>query len=134
MSVRVHIQRGPLGPETHPLTAQGAGAILTFEGVIRADERGERIEAIEYEMYRPMVDEVLASLADEAVRRFGVLALRVRHSEGRVPVGECSFRLEVATAHRAEGLEATAWFIDRMKQDAPIWKRTVSAPTTGAAR
>lgn len=133
MTALAHIHRGPLGSETAPLAHEGAGALLVFEGVIRPVENGARIEAIDYEMYRPMADDALQSLASDALRRFGLLAVRVRHSEGRVRAGECSFRLEIASAHRAEGLRAAEWFIDRMKQDAPIWKRVVPAPVGEAA-
>lgn len=123
MSVDVAILHGPLGPADAPLSCPGAGAVLLFEGVIRPDEHGAPIDAIDYEVYRPMAEETLHALASDALRRFGLLAVRVRHSEGVVGVGECSFRLEITSAHRAEALEAMAWFIDRMKQDAPIWKR-----------
>jgi len=44
-----------------------------------------------------------------------------------VAVGEVSFVLIVESAHRAEALAAMADFIDRLKQDVPIWKRAVWA-------
>lgn len=126
MSVRVVIEKGALSP----MPSQGwpgAGAVLCFEGVIRPEEDGRRIDAIEYEVYRPMAERVLEDLAAQAKATHGLLAVWVWHSEGRVPVGACSFRLEVASAHRAEGLAAMGWFIDAMKRDAPIWKRVCSA-------
>jgi molybdopterin synthase catalytic subunit len=39
--------------------------------------------------------------------------------------GQCSFRLQVASAHRAEALAAMTEFIDRLKRDVPIWKSPV---------
>lgn len=126
MSVQVLIERGALAPmPSHGWP--GAGAVLCFEGVIRPEEGDRRIDAIEYEVYRPMAERVLESLARQAKEAHGLLAVRVWHSEGRVPVGACSFRLEVASAHRAEGLAAMGWFIDAMKRDAPIWKRICEA-------
>ena len=49
--------------------------------------------------------------------------MRVAHSVGWVPVGECSFRLEVAAPHRQEAMLAMGEFINRLKQDVPIWKQ-----------
>lgn len=121
-SIEVLLIEGPLAPE-RPETHPGAGAVVVFEGIIRPDEGGREITAIQYEAYRPMADEQLDHLARAAADRFDLRAVRVRHSVGLVPVGECSFRLIVASAHRAPALEAMAWFIDTMKRDVPIWKR-----------
>ena len=128
MTVTIHIESGPLEAATS-FPCDGAGAIVAFEGIIRPhepDEQSEQdrpIEAIEYEAYRPMAEEKLRELAERALQHYGLKRIRVTHSEGRVPVGACSFRLEIASAHRAEGLEAMGWFIDTMKRDVPIWKR-----------
>jgi molybdopterin synthase catalytic subunit len=35
--------------------------------------------------------------------------------------------IAVATAHRAEAFEACRYCIDRLKEEAPIWKREVYA-------
>lgn len=122
MTIEIRIESGPLTAAT-PFTCDGAGAVIAFEGVIRPDEQNQPIEAIEYEAYRPMAEEKLRELAQRARERYGLKRIRVTHSEGRVPAGACSFRLEIASAHRAEGLDAMGWFIDTMKRDVPIWKR-----------
>ncbi|TVQ51381.1 MAG: molybdenum cofactor biosynthesis protein MoaE [Phycisphaerales bacterium] len=122
MTVEIRIESGPLDAATS-FACDGAGAIIAFEGIIRPDEQDRPIEAIEYEAYRPMADEKLHELAEQAMQRYGLKRIRVTHSEGRVPIDACSFRLEIASAHRAEGLEAMGWFIDTMKRDVPIWKR-----------
>lgn len=115
---------GPLAPEPMPRHEQ-AGAILAFEGVIRPTEDSKPITAIDYEAYQPMADMQMHELAMATLERFGILAVHVRHSTGRVPVGGVSFRLFIAAAHRAPAIESMAWFIDRMKQDVPIWKRPI---------
>jgi molybdopterin synthase catalytic subunit len=107
------------------LPCAGAGAVISFEGRVRPLEDGRTIAALDYEIYEPMARQMLARLAEELVARFGLLALRVEHSYGRVEVGRCSFRLQVAAAHRQEALAAMACFIDRLKEDVPIWKTAV---------
>jgi molybdopterin synthase catalytic subunit len=126
MSVRVEIVPRPLdaaAPDTHA----DAGAIVQFEGVVRPTEDGRPLMALEYEAYRPMADNMLGELARQVLDEHGLTAITVEHSTGTVPVGERSFRLVIASPHRASALSAMALFIDRMKQDVPIWKRPVSA-------
>lgn len=119
MSIDAKVIEGPLPRE---LEAAGAGAVLTFEGIVRPLEDARPLRALRYEAYEPMASRELARLAAETVARHGLLALAVHHSRGRVPVGECSLRLVIRSAHRAEALAAAAEFIDRLKRDVPIWK------------
>lgn len=130
--VHIAIADGPL-EDSRPALAEGAGAVITFLGIVRSDESGAPIEGLDYTAYEPMASRVLEHLAREAVSRFGVLAAHVEHSRGFVSTGACSFRLTIAGAHRREALDAMDWFIERMKQDAPIWKRAVSAPIAAPA-
>lgn len=124
--VRAEIVDGPL-PDAEPWTVPGAGAILIFEGIVRPDENGRPISALEYESYDPMARAELLRLAREAAARFVLLGVEVLHSRGRVPAHRCSFRLRVAALHRAEALTAVEWYVDRLKQEVPIWKRAVGA-------
>ena len=110
-------------PNSVPYVSQGADLVYTC-----GTRNGQwTIEALDYEVYSPMAERVLESIARDEGRRSGVLGILVRHSRGRVAVGEVSFVCEIASAHRAEGLEALGSFIDRMKREAPIWKRPVPA-------
>ncbi|MGA2498330.1 MAG: molybdenum cofactor biosynthesis protein MoaE [Tepidisphaeraceae bacterium] len=126
MVVEVGISEGPLAAG-RPLACEGAGAILLFEGIVRPSEDGRLIAGLHYEAYEPMAQSVLTQLSQEIVRRHDLLALRVEHSRGHVPGGRCSFRLQIASRHRKEGIAAMDEFIDRLKQDVPIWKTPVSA-------
>jgi molybdopterin synthase catalytic subunit len=126
MSVRVEIVPRPLdaaAPDTHA----DAGAIVQFEGVVRPTEDGRTLISLEYEAYRPMADNMLGDLAQQVLEEHSLSAITVEHSTGTVRVGERSFRLVVAAPHRAQALSAMASFIDRMKQEVPIWKRPVFA-------
>ncbi len=133
MSVRITIVDGPLGaalsdsPEPPPpLVGTGeAGAVVTFDGVVRALEGDRKIQALDYEVYEPMASRELGRLAADLLGSCGVLAIDAWHSRGRVQVGAVSFRLVVRSAHRKEALQAMDRFIDRMKRDVPIWKRAV---------
>lgn len=108
------------------------GAALRFEGIVRRAEASpghpqqlRDLAAIEYETYDPMAQRELAGLAHKVAVRHGLQAIVVLHSRGRVAPGECSFVLEVRSAHRAESLAAITEFIDRLKRDVPIWKHLI---------
>src|SRR5437868_5304830 len=121
MSVEVSIHDGPLSPAIAP-RHEGAGAVLVFEGIVRATEGDREIRALHYQAYEPMAQRMITSIGEDLLRKHGLLSIKVEHSRGRVAVGECSFRLTVCSRHRKEGLAAADEFIDRLKADVPIWK------------
>jgi molybdopterin synthase catalytic subunit len=127
MRVYVEIVDGPLSPAKLAV-GEGTGAFVVFEGVVRGEEDGKKLEALDYQVYEPMAGKQLESLAIAIVQEFGVLDVAVWHSSGLVKVGEVSFRLVIEGAHRHESLEAVGEFIERMKRDVPIWKKPVFAP------
>lgn len=133
MSVSVEIIDGPLRPAKLAV-GPGTGAFVVFEGVVRSEEDGRKLEALEYQVYEPMAEKQLETLAAAMKEEFGVLEVSVWHSRGIVKVGEVSFRLVIEGRHRHESLEAVGEFIERMKRDVPIWKKPVFAPTRPGAK
>jgi molybdopterin synthase catalytic subunit len=127
MTIAIAISDGPLAPLPHTSTEPHAGAVVIFEGIVRGLEDGRPLRALDYEAYLPMAEAALRELASEAASTHGLLAVHVQHSHGVVPVGGCSFRLVIQAPHRKEALAAMDEFIDRMKRDAPIWKRPIWA-------
>lgn len=127
MNVTVNIIDGPLaGRDQTVLSGAGLpGAVLCFEGIVRGMEDGRPLAALEYEVYEPMTTRELDKLARAIIQEHGLLAIHVEHSRGIVPVGQCSFRLRIASAHRKQALAAMDAFIDRMKREVPIWKQPV---------
>lgn len=136
--VRIEIVEGPIDPGllgwgdsvASGGRPTGVGSRVRFEGLVRPLEQDRAIAGLQYEMYRPMTDRVLESIAREEASRPGVRWVWVGHSRGTVPVGRVSFLCEIGSEHRAEGLTALASFIDRMKRDAPIWKRPLFGDAT----
>ncbi len=127
MKIYVTITEGPLAGG-RAVAIDGAGAAVVFEGIVRGMEDGARIAGLEYRVYEPMASRELTRLAEDVAGRHELIAMDVEHSRGTVPVGACSFRLRVWSAHRKEALAAMDEFIDRMKRDVPIWKSAVPSP------
>ncbi len=98
------------------------GAELVFNGRVRNREEGDEIIALEYEHYEGMAERELNLLARKTIKEFPVHDLFCRHRVGKVPVGEVVLHVVIRSKHRAEGLEAMAWFISELKKQVPIWK------------
>jgi len=96
-----------------------AGAVVTFQGVTR------EVERLEYESYAEMAEERLAAIAREAVQRHGLCAAAVEHRVGAVPLSEPSVCVATSAAHRGEAFAGAREIIDRVKAEAPIWKKEV---------
>ncbi len=132
MSVTVEFCDGPVvvrRPRPEPVV----GAVVMFEGIVRAEENGRRIVALDYRTYDPMAERELKRLADSAVSAFDLAMLLVLHSRGLVPEGNCSFLLVTAAKNRKPALLAMDWFIDALKRDVPIWKYPVWATEMNTA-
>ncbi|OLE37449.1 MAG: hypothetical protein AUG48_04385 [Actinobacteria bacterium 13_1_20CM_3_68_9] len=105
-----------------------AGAVVVFQGTTRDVAR------LEYEAYREMAEERIAAILDECVERQGLEAAAAEHRVGRVPLGEASVIVAVSAAHRAEAFAGAREAIDRIKAEAPIWKREVEDTEAGERR
>lgn len=118
----VRISNEPIKPEAElaPLYGLGGGAISSFTGIVR-DDNG--VTAIELEHFPGMTEDSLLRLIDAAVARWSLLGAVITHRVGFVPVGLPVVVIGVVSLHRAEALEATSFLIDRLKTEAPFWKR-----------
>jgi molybdopterin synthase catalytic subunit len=103
--------------------ARRAGAVVEFAGLVRGEEGGQSIAALEYEAYSPMAENVMRQIVGDLAVTHPCLFVRVTHRVGPVPVGEAAIQLVVASAHRAEAFAMVTRFVDRLKEDVPIWKR-----------
>lgn len=119
------ITEEPLDPRAvaDGVRADTDGAVITFEGVTRDHNDGRRVEYLEYEAYRPMADEQISRLIDEMKERWDIDRVAVAHRTGRVDIGETSLVVAVSAAHRRPAFEASLYFIDRLKEVVPIWKK-----------
>jgi molybdopterin synthase catalytic subunit len=98
-----------------------AGAIVTFQGTTRDVER------LEYEAYREMAEQRIAAIVADAIERHRLEGAAAEHRTGTVPLGEASVAVAASAAHREEAFAGAREIIDRIKAEAPIWKKEVDA-------
>ena len=102
------------------LHADGVGAISSFTGLVRSDDG---VTAIELEHYPAMTEASLRAVATEAKSRWNLSGAIIVHRVGKMAVGKPIVFVAAASAHRAEAMAACAFLIDRLKTDAPFWKK-----------
>ena len=107
---------------------QGMGAAVYFTGVVRGDEDGARIHAIDYEAFEQMARHQFNLIFQEMEKRWPVESVRLIHRVGVVKVNEPSLWVEVIAPHRGEAFAACQFLIEEMKRVVPIWKKPVLRP------
>lgn len=98
----------------------GAGAVATFIGLVRADDG---VGTLELEHYPGATEAALERVAAQAVARWSLGAATIVHRVGPMAPGARIVFVAAAAPHRAAALDACAYLIDRLKTDAPFWKR-----------
>ena len=94
-----------------------AGAIVCFQGVTR------EVPKLQYEAYVEMARERIAAIVEETIARHRLCAAAAEHRVGEVPLGEPSVIVAASAPHREQAFAGAREIIDRIKHEAPIWKR-----------
>ncbi|MCC5808489.1 MAG: molybdenum cofactor biosynthesis protein MoaE [Opitutales bacterium] len=111
----------PARPWSPP--GEGAhGALAEFHGIVRGTEDGTPIGGLRYRAYTGMAEKQTVRILRELGGEHPCHAACVVHRTGDIPVGETAVYAGVAAAHRAEAFALLSAFMDRLKQDVPIWK------------
>ncbi len=130
--MRVAVQQAAfdLGAEAQAFAtgAAGAGAVVTFTGLVRGDGG---MAAMEIEHYPGMTEKAIATIASEAVARWSLTDALVIHRHGRLAVGEPIMMVATAAPHRADAFAAAEFLMDYLKSRAPFWKKEIG--TDGAS-
>ena len=94
-----------------------AGAVVTFSGVTR------EVAQLDYEAYVEMAERRISRILVEAITTHRLCAAAAEHRFGTVPRSEASVIVAVSAPHRAAAFAGAREIIDRIKLEAPIWKR-----------
>ncbi|MDF3059557.1 MAG: hypothetical protein K0R17_3772 [Rariglobus sp.] len=121
MHIEVLISPSPISPAS-PHSRPDVGALATFTGLVRGSENDLPISALVYEAYQPMAEIVMHRLLTELAAAHPCHSVFVQHRIGVVPVGETAIHIAIQARHRAPAFALLAAFMDRLKQDVPIWK------------
>jgi molybdopterin synthase catalytic subunit len=116
------------GDEWLRLEQCGGGAVASFTGMVRGDGG---LTALTLEQYPGMTQAVLQRLAETALARWPLSGVTIIHRVGQLAPAEKIVFVGTVSAHRAAALDACAFLIDRLKTDAPFWKKEIFADGRG---
>lgn len=118
--IHVRVSPVPIDLAAEHERVELGGAVATFTGLVRADDG---VEELMLEHYPGATEAALTRLAEEAVARWSLAAASIVHRVGPMRPGERIVFVGTCAPHRGAALEACAFLIDRLKTDAPFWKR-----------
>lgn len=125
MQIEIQLTQCPIRVDNARLPAgsSDSGALVEFTGVVRGEEKGESIAALEYEAYNAMAVRVMRQICESLATLHPCHAVVIVHRTGIIPVGDAAIYICAAAKHRATAFALVTGFMDRLKQDVPIWKR-----------
>lgn len=114
---------GPIDPPAlladFTRAAGGAGAIVSFSGIVRADDAVTELWLDHHETLTVSAVEALAAIARD---RFGLGGVAIVHRVGSVAPGEPIVFAAAAASHRRAAFDAVDFVMDRLKTAVPLWK------------
>ena len=131
----IRVQTEPFDP--HAETAAfaegrgGAGALASFVGSVRDSAHGDAVTALELEAYPGFTEKQIVQIEADVRGRFDLIDTLVIHRHGRMAPGEAIVLVAALSKHRREALQAVDYLMDRLKTEAPFWKREVRPAKEG---
>jgi molybdopterin synthase catalytic subunit len=103
------------------------GALVSFVGLVREFSGESCGDSLYLEHYPAMSCAALEAIVSAALQRWSLLDVRVIHRVGHLPAREKIVLVATAAGHRGDAFAACEYIIDRLKTDAPFWKKECSA-------
>ena len=102
--------------------ADDAGAVVTFEGVVRDHDDGRGVLWLDYSAH-PAARQAIRQVALDVSARYPDVRIAVEHRIGRLGIGDVALTCAVSSAHCADAFAACGVLVDEVKQRVPIWKQ-----------
>ncbi|WP_417588499.1 molybdenum cofactor biosynthesis protein MoaE [Pararhodobacter oceanensis] len=127
MAIRVQEAPFDYGAECSAFAAgtEGAGAVVTFCGIVR-DNDGT-LRGMDIEHYPGMTERALAGIEAEARNRWPLSDALIIHRFGPLVPNDMIMMVATAARHRADAFAAAEFLMDYLKSRAPFWKKEHSA-------
>lgn len=100
-----------------------AGATVLFLGTVRNVNLDKEVSCLEYETFKPLADKMINKIIEEAIAEFNLISAICVHRIGRLKIGEAAVVVITVSHHRQGAYLANQFIIDRVKHEAPIWKK-----------
>jgi molybdopterin synthase catalytic subunit len=102
-----------------------SGGICVFVGTVRELTQGETVVGLEFETYRNMAMKEMEKIAMEAIGKWKLNKVVIRHAIGAKKIEEPVVVVGASAPHRDACFEACRYLIDTLKERVPIWKKEI---------
>lgn len=99
-----------------------SGAIVMFSGDVRDWNKGKQVTHIDYEAYTPLAEKTIAQIIADAKQKWQLNYTQCIHKVGVTGICDTAVVVVTSSVHRKEAFLANRYIIDRVKNEAPIWK------------
>jgi molybdopterin synthase catalytic subunit len=101
----------------------GAGGTCVFIGTVRDHSDAGHVTGLTYEAWDDLAVARLRTIAEEILSGWPTRRVAILHRTGDLGINEASVVVAASAPHRADAFEGCRHGIERLKQDAPIWKK-----------
>lgn len=101
------------------------GATVLFFGSVRDATEGRGVKRLHYEVYREMAEGTIRRIEEEVRRAHAVRRVLAIHRIGDLAPGEKTILVAAVARHRHAAFDACREALDRVKAEAPVWKKEV---------
>lgn len=105
------------------LDNEQCGAFTCFEGWVRRQNDGSRVDYLVYSTYEALACKQGEAVLAQAKQRFAIEDAVCVHRYGRLEVGDMAVWVGVTAGHRDAAFAACRFIIDTIKAEVPIWKQ-----------
>ena len=102
-----------------------SGGICVFVGTVRELTNNEKVVSLEFETYETMALKEMRKIADQALEKWQLNKVVMRHAVGVKKVEEPVVVVGASSAHRDACFAACRFMIDTLKETVPIWKKEI---------
>jgi len=113
--------------QLHGKLRAGAGAVVSFTGLVRDLNEGADVTGMTLEHYPGMTEKALAAIATEATSRWKLIDAVIIHRVGPLEPNDRIVLVIAASAHRRDAFQACEFMIDTLKTKAPFWKKETTS-------
>ncbi len=132
LKVSVQIDPFDVAQEQAQLTGADAtvGAVASFVGLVRdtnAVGQSDKtdVATLTLEHYPGMTEQVLSDLANETLKRWSLNGITIIHRIGELKPTDPIVLVMRSSKHRGDAFDSCQYIMDRLKTDAPFWKKEV---------
>ncbi len=105
----------------------GAGAIVSFTGLVRPSSQHGDVATLHLQAYPPMTERGIEEAIAQTQKRWPLNAVKVIHRIGDMQPGDTVVFVAAAAKHRRDAFEAADFLMDYLKTNAVFWKKEITA-------